>query len=83
MSIRNAAKALIVNDNKILLNRCQNSTGYSLGEVCENEIYFDLPGGGQNKYETMIEPVKRECLELLKIYRNNAVLRVIANYGRC
>ena len=26
-------------------------------------IYYDLPGGGQNQYETLEEAVKRECLE--------------------
>lgn len=63
MGIRNSVKALIVKDNKILLNKCQNSTGYSFGDICINDIYFDLPGGGQNKFETIIEAVKRECLE--------------------
>ncbi|HPF87936.1 MAG TPA: NUDIX domain-containing protein [Candidatus Limiplasma sp.] len=54
MSIRNAAKAIIVKDNKVLLNQCYMP---DLGE------YFALPGGGQNQYETMEEAVVRECLE--------------------
>lgn len=54
MSIRNAAKAIILHDGKVLLNKCCDSTG---------TIYYALPGGGQNQYETMEEAVIRECLE--------------------
>lgn len=52
--IRNAAKALLIKEGKILLNRCKSSSG---------EIYYDLPGGGQHLYETMEQAVCRECLE--------------------
>ncbi|MDL2324169.1 NUDIX domain-containing protein [Ruminococcaceae bacterium OttesenSCG-928-A16] len=54
MSIRNATKAIILHDNKILLNKCHAP---DIGG------YFALPGGGQNQYETMEEAVIRECLE--------------------
>ncbi|WP_164995832.1 NUDIX domain-containing protein [Miniphocaeibacter massiliensis] len=54
MTIRNAAKAIIINKNKVLLLKYDNPI---LGE------YYTLPGGGQNQYETMVEAVKRECLE--------------------
>lgn len=54
MSIRNAAKAVIMDRDKILLNRCRSES---------NERYYTLPGGGQNPYETMEEAVRRECLE--------------------
>jgi 8-oxo-dGTP pyrophosphatase MutT (NUDIX family) len=54
MSIRNAAKAIILHSNKILLNKCYAP---DIGD------YFTLPGGGQNQYETMEEAVVRECLE--------------------
>ena len=54
MSIRNAAKAIIVHENKVLLNRCSQP---ALGD------YFTLPGGGQHQYETMEAAVIRECLE--------------------
>lgn len=54
MSIRNVAKAIILHDGKVLLNKC---VGY------HGEVYFDLPGGGQNQYETMEEALVRECLE--------------------
>ncbi len=54
MSIRSTAKAIIVNDGKILLNRCYDRYH---GE------YFSLPGGGQKDHETLYEAVIRECLE--------------------
>lgn len=52
-AIRNAAKAIIYQDGKVLLNRCSGRKG----------PYYALPGGGQNQYETMEEAVVRECLE--------------------
>lgn len=54
MAIRNAAKAIIIENGKVLLNKC-------IGKC--NEIYYDLPGGGQNQFEEMEDAVKRECLE--------------------
>jgi len=54
MGIRSTAKALIVRDGKILLNSCFDSY---------NGIYYSLPGGGQNQYETMEQALIRECLE--------------------
>lgn len=53
-SIRNSAKAVIVKDNKVLLQRCIGREGL---------IFYELPGGGQHQYETMEEAVVRECLE--------------------
>ncbi len=54
MAIRNAAKAIVINNGKVLLNRCVSADG---------EIYYDLPGGGQHQFETMEEAVLREVLE--------------------
>lgn len=54
MAIRNAAKAIILQDEKILLNKCISEKG---------EIYYDLPGGGQLQFETVEEAVKREVFE--------------------
>lgn len=54
MAIRSAAKAIILHDGKILLNRCMFSTG---------EVYYDFPGGGQEQYEPLSETVLREVLE--------------------
>ncbi len=63
MSIRNSAKAILLREDKILLNKNRNS----IGDLCygmENGfIYYDLPGGGQNPYETLEEAVARECME--------------------
>ena len=54
MSIRNAAKAIVIKDGKILLNKCRDE---------DNGDYYTLPGGGQNQYETLHEALIRECLE--------------------
>jgi 8-oxo-dGTP pyrophosphatase MutT (NUDIX family) len=54
MAIRNAAKAIILHNDKILVNRCITD---------HNEVYYDLPGGGQNQFETMEDAVIREVLE--------------------
>jgi 8-oxo-dGTP diphosphatase len=52
--IRNAARALILRDNNILLLR---KDGYEQGER------FALPGGGQDLGETLEQALHRECME--------------------
>jgi len=52
--IRNAARALILQDNNILLLR---KDGYEGGER------FALPGGGQDLGETLEQALSRECVE--------------------
>jgi ADP-ribose pyrophosphatase YjhB (NUDIX family) len=52
--IRNAARALILQDNNILLLR---KDGYEQGER------FALPGGGQDLGETLEQALYRECME--------------------
>ena len=52
--IRNAARALILQDNNILLLR---KDGYEGGER------FALPGGGQDLWETLEQALNRECME--------------------
>ena len=54
MSIRSTAKAVIIKDGKILLNKCRDN---------KNGDYYSLPGGGQHQYETLHDAVVRECLE--------------------
>lgn len=54
MSIRSTAKAIIINENKILLNKCFDKY---------NGSYYSLPGGGQHTYETLHEALIRECME--------------------
>lgn len=63
MSIKNAAKAIIINEDKVLLNKCLNTLGDFAWGLPNGAIYYDIPGGGQNKYEVLEETVKRECLE--------------------
>ena len=53
--IRNAVRALIRQDNNILLLR---KDGYEIGGE-----RFALPGGGQDLGETLEQALKRECLE--------------------
>ena len=54
LGIRSTAKAVIINNGKILLNKCSDKN---------NGDYYALPGGGQQKYETLYEAVIRECRE--------------------
>ena len=54
MSIRCAAKAIIIKDKKVLLNKCYDKN---------HGDYYSLPGGGQQQYETLYEALVRECLE--------------------
>ena len=54
MPIRSAAKALIVHEGKLLLNRCIHADG---------SVYYDLPGGGQQQYEDLEQAVVREVRE--------------------
>ena len=53
--IRCTSKAIIIKEDKILLNRCRLKPG--------DPIFYDLPGGGQEQYESMEDALKREVLE--------------------
>ena len=53
MHVRNSAKALVICDDKILLNRCASRYGE----------YYALPGGGQRPNELLTETVVRELRE--------------------
>jgi 8-oxo-dGTP diphosphatase len=53
MGIRNSAKALILRGNKLLTIMKQSGP----------EIYYLLPGGGQEFKETLKDTVIRECME--------------------
>ena len=72
MAIRNAAKAIIIHEGKVLLNQCVGHLG---------GVYYDLPGGGQHQFETMEAAVIRECLEetgrLVRIIRFAALCEEI------
>lgn len=51
--IRNAAKALIIKDNKMLAIKIKD----------DEEEWYIMPGGGQETEETLPETLKREVLE--------------------
>lgn len=53
MNIRNSAKAVIIQDDKLLVIKREDSEGY----------YFVLPGGGQEHGENLHQTLKRECIE--------------------
>ena len=56
-NIRNIIKAIIIEDGKILLSKCQ----YSSNE----ELCYQFNGGGQEAGDTFIDALKREILEEL------------------
>ena len=51
--MRNSAKAIVLHEGKVLVNRCVSKFGE----------YFALPGGGQHTGEMLTETVRRELLE--------------------
>ncbi|CAG7619777.1 NUDIX domain-containing protein [Paenibacillus allorhizosphaerae] len=53
MKIRNSAKALIIQHNKLLVTKLQDESG----------IFYLLPGGGQEAGEKLQECLVRECIE--------------------
>ncbi|MEK4243802.1 NUDIX domain-containing protein [Psychrobacillus sp. FSL K6-2684] len=50
---RNSAKAIIIDDKRILVIKLHEN----------NEFYYILPGGGQETGEILHEALKRECRE--------------------
>lgn len=52
-TVRNSAKAIIIADGKLL----------AIKNVTEGTVWYLLPGGGQNHGETLVEALKRECVE--------------------
>ncbi|MBR2635707.1 MAG: NUDIX domain-containing protein [Oscillospiraceae bacterium] len=54
MAIRCVSKAVILKNGSVLLNKCKHEDG---------NIYYSLPGGGQNPYETIEQAVVREVKE--------------------
>jgi len=53
--IRNSAKAIIVDNNRILLTKNKDEQGF----------FYLYPGGGQEQGEELKDAVQRECLEEL------------------
>ncbi len=54
MSIRSAAKAIILNEDRVLLIRCRRTDG---------SVYYNLPGGGQDPFEPLEDALRREVME--------------------
>ena len=52
-SIRNAAKAVIIESGRLLVIECRDEQG----------LFYLLPGGGQRFGETLPEALRRECRE--------------------
>ena len=71
MGIRSTAKAIIVQNGKILLNKCVDE---------KNGDYYTLPGGGQNTFESLSETLVRECLE--ETGYSVSPIKLILNYSR-
>jgi 8-oxo-dGTP diphosphatase len=53
LAVRNSAKGIVLDGDRILLNKCKSRLG----------AYYALPGGGQHTGETLPEAVTRELLE--------------------
>ena len=53
MRIRNSAKAIIIQGDKVLLTKNQDNDGY----------FYLFPGGGQEHGETIQQALIRECME--------------------
>ncbi len=51
--IRNGAKAIIIEDGKLLAIKLADGRGY----------WYALPGGGQEPGEALTEALRRECME--------------------
>jgi 8-oxo-dGTP diphosphatase len=70
-SIRNSAKAIIIRDGKLLCTK-------NLSQF--NEIYYLLPGGGQEAGETLTSALQRECQEEIGIRIDVKGLRFVRDY---
>lgn len=70
MKIRNSIKAILIEKDKLLTIKCVDKLG----------IFYLLPGGGQKLGETMIDALKRECLEELGVEISVKDLRLIREY---
>ena len=68
--IRNSVKALILENGKVLAIEKQH----------EDEIYYILPGGGQEPGEDFLSTLKRECGEEIGVEVEPEDLRYVREY---
>jgi 8-oxo-dGTP diphosphatase len=68
--IRNSAKALIIENGKLLATKNADRFG----------TFYLLPGGGQEAGETMHEALRRECLEEISAEVEIGELKFIREY---
>ena len=68
--IRNSAKAVIIQDDKLLCTRNEDQWGF----------FYLLPGGGQDPGETLMEALRRECREEIGAEITIRDLRYIREY---
>lgn len=68
--IRNSAKAIIIEDGKILLTQNKDDFG----------TFYLLPGGGQEKGEKLTEALKRECMEEISAEVSVGDIKFIREY---
>lgn len=72
INLRNSVKAIVIQDGKLLFTsqRARDS----------GEVFYILPGGGQNGGETFAETLKRECLEELGAAVNVGDIALVREY---
>lgn len=70
MNIRNSAKAIIIDGEKVLLTRNQDKEGF----------FYLCPGGSQNHGETLSDALKRECIEEVGLHIEIGKLLHIREY---
>ena len=68
--VRSSAKAIIIDKGKLL----------AIMHRDEDEIWFSLPGGGQEPGETLVRSLERECLEELGVEVEVGRLRFVREY---
>lgn len=68
--IRVSVKAIIVNDNKLLVAKKKDELGY----------YYTIPGGGQNHSENLEQALIRECCEEISVEVKMKRLLFIRDY---
>ncbi|HEY5926899.1 MAG TPA: NUDIX domain-containing protein [Kofleriaceae bacterium] len=68
--IRTSVKAVIIRDGHILLTACRD----------ENGEFFLLPGGGQERFESLPDALRRECREEIATDVEVGQLLVVRDY---